>query len=180
MKKKIMFVKTAARKLVLATTKEHAEYVKERVLTDGRTKQGWRAHVTGVEEKDIDVTVDTGKVDDEGKPVLQKKIASYEFYLEVGLKSKRPRREDVIAKEFVKINEIVSKALKSKGWEVVSVEDLPDDYVIPGTEQELADDAAAEEAKAKAKEAKTKEETHEEVLTEVSPAPVLEEVAVEV
>lgn len=178
MKKRILFVKTAARKLVLATANDHADYVKERVLTEGRTKQGWRAHVTPVVESDIDVTVDTGKVDEEGKPVLQKRIASYEFHLEVGLKSKRPRREDVIAKEFDKIYEIVGKALKSKGWEVVSVEDLAADYVIPGTEQELAEEAAAEEAKAKAKEAK--EEVHSEVLTEVEPAPVLEEVAVEV
>lgn len=179
MKKRVTFVRIAARKLVLATCTESSEYVKNRVLTEGRTKLGWRAYVSPVVEEDIDLNVDTGKVGEDGQPVLQKQVAKYSFNLEVVLLSKRARREDVLEKEWNKILEVVKKALHSKKWNVEGVENLPEDYIVPGTEEELLAEEKAREEKAKGKSKKTAVDSGE-VLENIEPAPVPEETVVEV
>lgn len=177
MKKRVTFVRTSARKLVLATCTERAEYVKGRLLTEGRTKLGWRAAVSPVVEETIDVDVDTGKVDENGAPVLQKHVAKYSFNLDTVLLVKRARREDVLAKEWDKILEVIKKSLHSKGWTVTAVEDLPEDYVVPGTEEELAALELAKEEKSKKKEEAV---SSGEVLENIEPAPAVEETVIDV
>lgn len=155
MTKALTFEKLAGRKLVLQNTVADAEYALSRVLTEGRVASGWRAVITPVKEEEVDLKVETGEVAEDGTPVVKAKNSRYTFELHIQQKSKRLRREDVVAKEFEKILSLAGKSLNSRKWTLVSVVDLPEDYVLPGYEN--ADAVEAEEKPKKAKKTKTEE-----------------------
>jgi len=162
MKKALVFERLAARRLVLQNVADQAAYALGRVLTEGRVKGGWRAYASPVVESVVDVTVETGELKEDGTPKTQHKTALYTFELHVQQKSKRLRREDVVAEEFGKVTELAGKSLKAKGWTVKEVKDLPEDYVLPGYE-----DADKEEVKEEASQG----EVLSEVQAEVAPEP---------
>ncbi len=166
MKKALVFERLAARRLVLQNVADQAAYAVGRVLTEGRVKGGWRAYSTPVAEGVVDITVDTGELKEDGTPKTQHKTAVYSFELHVQQKSKRLRREDVVAEEFEKVSELAAKSLKAKGWTVKEVRDLPEDYVLPGYE-----DADKEEVKDETSQGEVLSEVVEEVQVEVSPEP---------
>jgi hypothetical protein len=164
--KALTFEKLAGRKLVLQNATSDAEYALQRVLTEGRVSSGWRAALTVVKEEDVDVKVETGKVNEDGTPEVKTKNSRYTFELHVQQKSKRLRREDIIAKEFEKIVALAGKALNSRHWTLVSVGDLPEDYVLPGYENV---DAVEVEEKPKAKKAKKVKAEGDEAVPESVP-----------
>ena len=165
MKKKLVFKRLVGKKLLDSKVTEHIEYVKERILTDGRVRGGWKVATHDFSVEEVDVEVPTGVFNAEGQPIVQKKTHAYTFQLDVFNRPKKGRREDVVAKEYEAIVQLSAKALKSKDWELVSNEDLPADTEVPETLEEK-EEREKREARAAARKAKEAGQVLVEVPTE--------------
>lgn len=123
MQKSLVFTKTSKRRLAGDNITKQLEYVKYRAIHGGRVDKGWLADLTSPQETENLPEIPLNADGEENKSTF-----TYTVNLNIGCRSKRARRDDVVGLEFEHIKKMVQTSAKCKGWDLVGVEDLCKDY----------------------------------------------------
>ena len=116
--KTLVFNRQSIRNLNQDKLQTALDKIKNRLVTDGRSKRGW-----SVESLPLEINhIDNSKLSDEER----KKTINHTYTAKILLKmiSKRDRREELVAQEWDHINEMLNTHLNNSEWSLVSIEDL--------------------------------------------------------
>lgn len=137
--RKLTFKKLSARSLQAEKIVKNILQLKNRVSHGYRSVKGWRAYINDIIHDELDEPI-VAQVETKDEETGEVKVEDKEFGhtytvdLDVGCYPKRGRKDEVIEKEWEQVLKVITVTAKTKGWELVDNQPLPEDHLLPGVE----------------------------------------------